>query len=160
MTLKDFIGILETVSGNQPAVHTIVRNDVYRLNALPSVRYGVIAWHQIQHRVEGMQIYFSFRLVYADRLNLQDGNGLAEYGGNEIEIQSVAVRVLCNIIRTIADKGIHVDGYTIDTFNQRFSDQCAGAYATVTFGVPVDGDCGEFGFADYDSDFNNDFDIL
>lgn len=161
MTLKDFIGLLETSAGHQPAVHTIVRNDIYRLNALPSVKYGVFAWHQIQHRVENDLMFLSFRLVYADRLNLSDGNGLAEYGGNEIEIQSVAIRVLANVIRLVRDNGVGIGGgdYTIDTFNQRFSDQCAGAFATVTFSIPVDSMCGIDG-ADFNNDFNNDFDIL
>lgn len=159
MTLKTFIEQLEAIGGSQPAVHTVVRNDIYRLNALPSVRYGVFAWQQLEHRIDGDILALSFQLIYADRLDLRDGNGLESYGGNEIEIQSVALRVLANVIRAVADTGVGVNDYGIQTFNQRFSDQCAGAFATVTFRVPVDYMCGIDG-ADYNQDYNNDYDIL
>lgn len=159
MTLKDFITIMEGVAGSQPAVKTVVRNDVYRLNALPSVRYGVFAWQQLTHRVRDDLQDLRFRLFYADRLDLRDGNGLESYGGNEIDVQSVGMNVLGNIIKTLRDGGIGIDDYTVTAFNQRFSDQCAGAYAEVTFTVPLGSYCA-YDLADFNIDFNDDFKIL
>ena len=41
-------------------------------------------------------------------------------------------------------EGIDVDGsYSMTTFNQRFSDLCAGAFATVTFRIDAQSMCGE-----------------
>lgn len=159
MTLKGFIQVLEKVAGSQPAVHTIIRNDIYRLNALPNVRYGVVAWSQLEHRVSTDSIDFAFLLTYADRLDLTELAGQPAKQGNELDVQSVAVQVLTNIIKTIRDGGVHVDDYTLETFSQRFSDECAGAFSRVTFRIPMAAYCG-FEAADFNIDYNNDFDIL
>ena len=42
------------------------------------------------------------------------------------------------------------------TFNQRFSDECAGVFCTVALEVPSGDTCPE-GYADFNQDFNEDF---
>lgn len=137
MTLRDTILLIERIAGEQPAVHTIVRNDVYKLNDHPSLRYGAFAWTQGTHSgsVESWGTAFRFSLFYVDRLT--------ENGGNQIEVQSTACSVLDNVLRRLAAEGLEVEAWTINTFNERFSDLCAGAFAQVLVRVPSDSICAE-----------------
>ena len=155
MTLLDTIHAIEAVAASQPSVRTIVRNDVFKLNACPDVRYGAFAWTQGQHtgEAEGDLRTFAFSLFYVDRLT--------EGESNREEVQSEAVDVLGNIIAALAEYGVETDGpYSVTTFNQRFSDLCAGAFVTVAFTVPATLTCpvdypGALG--DFNNDFNPDF---
>lgn len=134
MTLLEFIKIMEGVASHQPAVKMIVQDSVLRLNDNPSDKYGAFVWTQGQH-TEGLDSDFRtlrFSLFYVDRL-LNDKS-------NQAEIQSTGIEVLSNIIRTLADT-FSVNDWSIDTFTQRFTDECAGAWATVAFLVPINGTC-------------------
>ncbi|MBR1575853.1 MAG: hypothetical protein IJ654_05315 [Bacteroidales bacterium] len=150
MTLLDTIRQIERVAAGQPAVNMIVRNDIFRLSSFSDARYGVFAWTQGQHTEtagDGVRS-FAFTLIYIDRLT--------EDKGNEIEIQSVGIDTLGNILRTLAELGIDYGDVTFTTFNQRFLDECAGVFASVRLRVPAVGPCGE-GFGDFNDDFNDDF---
>lgn len=137
MTLLQVIRRLEEVALAQPPVASIVENDAYRLNEMPDARYGVFAFTQGRHSggaTLGLRRY-SFTLMYIDRLR--------EDHSNEMEVQSTGDFVLDNILRTLAEEW-DVSDWTIQVFTQRFADDCAGAYAEVTFGVPAGaGDCAE-----------------
>ena len=135
MTLRDTILLLERIASEQPAIHTLVRNDVYKLNEHPAVVYGAFAWTQGQHggSLDSWAVVFRFSLFYVDRLT--------ENGGNQIEVQSTAVSVLDNILRALAAQGVEVDPWTITTFHQKFTDVCAGAFAQVAIRVPNDSIC-------------------
>lgn len=136
MTLRDTIALIERTAAAQPAVNMIVRGDIYKLNACPDARYGAFAWTQETHR-EALEDYgpaFAFVFVYADRLT--------EDGGNQVEVQSTAVETLRNIIRSLADT-LEITEWTYDTFNQRFADLCAGAFARLTIRVPAETVCPE-----------------
>jgi len=136
MTLLELIRKIEAVALSQPAVNTIVPNDINTLNTLPDVRYGVFAWTQEQHQ-EALEDYgptFRFAFIYADRLT--------EDGGNQVEVQSTGVEVLRNVIRTLASE-LEVTSWTYDTFNERFADVCAGAFARVSIRVPAGTLCEE-----------------
>lgn len=139
MTLEQTIRIIEQVAKAQPAIKTIVENDIYRLNSLPDVKYGVFAFLQNQHSadIDSDLITYNFTLFYVDRLTADKGN--------QINVQSTGVAVLNNIIRTLADKfGIlAMGGYSFQPFNQRFTDECAGVYTNVALQVEIDGICEE-----------------
>lgn len=137
MTLKDIVTLLEGAAQAQPAVGTVVQNDVFRLNTLPSVRYAAFAWVQGQHTasIDGRFITFRFSLFYVDRLT--------EDLGNQVEVQSVGIEVLQNILRTLQEEGVDVDQPTFQPFNQRFADECAGVYTTVGLTVPVAWSCAD-----------------
>lgn len=137
MTLAEVIRRIEAVASSQPSVNTIVRSDVFRLNTLPSVRYGVFAWTQGQHStsIDSDFITFNFSLFYVDRLT--------EDRRNETEVQSIGISTIDNIIRTLDDEGIEAGSYTFTTFNQRFADDCAGVFTGVSFSVPVSLVCEE-----------------
>ena len=156
MTLLETIRAIEEVAKAQPSVKMIVRSDIFRLNAAPEQRYGVFAWTQQQHSggIQTDMTDFSFNLFYVDRLK--------EDRSNETEIQSVGIQTLDNILRNLYYAGIWSDTWTFQTFNQRFTDDCAGVWCNVTFHVPIAGTCPEiFGkeiSGDYlDSDYNDDF---
>lgn len=150
MTLIETVRLIERVAAGQPAVNMIVRNDIFRLNSFSDARYGVFAWTQGRHSgsVDGALQTFSFTFFYVDRLT--------EDKGNELEVQSVGIDTLGNVLHLLADAGVIVEDFTVTTFNQRFLDECAGAFCSVSLQVPADGPCGE-GFGDFNDDFNEDF---
>lgn len=136
MTFAQFVEELTRVALRQPSIRTVVANDVFRLNALPSAKYGVFSFTQGQHRVnlDGGYVRYVMTLFYVDRLT--------EDASNEIEVQSVGISTLTNIVTTLSDE-FGVGEWTINTFNQRFADLCAGAYATVPIDVPIDYTCSD-----------------
>ena len=151
MTLKEAIKVIEEVASRQPSVNMIVENDVFRLNAKADARYGVFAWLQGQHStsIDSNTLSLQFTFFYVDRLT--------EDKSNQLEIQSVGIQTLDNIVRKLDDLGMWVsNNYTFQTFNQRFLDECAGVFCNVTISVPVASKCPEI-FADYNEDFNKDF---
>lgn len=155
MTLIDTIRAIETAAASQPAVNMIVQNDIFRLNACPEARYGVFGWTQGQHSggASSDLIRYAFTFFYIDRLT--------EDQGNQIEVQSVGIQTLDNIIRQLNDLGIFSDDWTFVTFNQRFVDECAGVFCTVTLEVQIEGTCAEIfgggGPGDFNDDYNDDF---
>jgi hypothetical protein len=152
MTLIETIQSIELVAANQPTIASIVRNDVFRLNSFPDAKYSVFAWLQGEHRtaLDSDLLQYSFTFFYVDRLTFDKGN--------EVEIQSVGIETLENILRTLEAYGIVAGEHTFRTFNQRFADECAGVYCAVTLEVPKDTMCEDL-FEDYNRDFNEDFKI-
>lgn len=154
MTLLQIIRAIERVAKKQPAINMIVRNDIFRLNTYNDAKYGVFAWVQGQHAttvVSGL-IRYQFSLIYADRLTGDLHN--------QAEVQSVGVQVISNIVRALASEDIFTRGdVTFQPFNQRFTDECAGVFANVTFEVPMSTMCVD-GFGDFNEDFNNDFLVI
>ena len=128
MTLSQLIQTIERVASMQPSINMIVQQDVFRINSAPSLKYGVFAWTQGQHSgsINGMQTY-TFSLFYVDRLK--------EDLSNQIEIQSVGCETIGNILRALDEYDVEVGNYTIQTFNQRFTDECAGVFCNVSLSV-------------------------
>lgn len=152
MTLLQVIQAVERVASEQPTIRSIVRNDVFRLNSFPNAKYGVFAWLQGEHRAELLGDFFnySFTFFYVDRLTFNREN--------EMEVQSVGIETLENILTTLQRYGIVAGEHTFRTFNQRFSDECAGVFCTLTLEVPKGTMCDET-FPDFNEDFNEDFKI-
>ena len=146
MTLSQVIKAVEKVAMSQPSINMIVQNDVFRINSAPSLKYGVFAWLQGQHSgaISSGMTTFNFTFFYVDRLN--------EDQSNQIEIQSVGCETLGNILRTLDDLGIYVESYSLQTFNQRFTDECAGVFSNVSLSVPATAVCGE-SFLEGNEDF-------
>lgn len=138
MTLKQCIQAFEMIAFQQPSVNMIVQNDIFRLNSCSDARYGVFGWTQGTHTtgIDSDLINYQFTFFYVDRL--------IEDKSNQIEIQSVGIETLDNIIREMDSKGLFVESnYTMQTFNQRFLDECAGVFCNVTISVPVSSICSE-----------------
>ena len=136
MTLSQLIQTIERVASMQPSINMIVQQDVFRINSAPSLKYGVFAWTQGQHSgsINGMQTY-TFSLFYVDRLK----GDLS----NQIEIQSVGCETIGNILRALDEYDVEVGNYTIQTFNQRFTDECAGVFCNVNLSVMPTTRCAE-----------------
>jgi hypothetical protein len=136
MNLSQLIRAIEGVAMQQPSVNMVIKHDIFRINSAPDVKYGVFAWVQGQHTgsVMGLQKY-SFSLFYADRL-MDDGS-------NMTEVQSVGVETLGNILRQLENMDIEVADYTIQSFNQRFTDECAGVFCNVSLSVLPESRCEE-----------------
>lgn len=151
MTLTDTIRLIELVASGQPPVKSIVRNDIFRLNALPDAKYGVFGWVQGNHSGSLDSSFYTYRFTffYIDRLTADQSN--------ELEVQSVGIQVLDNILRTLEENNAVPSGeWQFTTFNQRFLDECAGVFCTVGLEVPVNGLCSDT-FYDFNNDFNDDF---
>jgi len=139
------------MASGQPPVKSIVRNDIFRLNSLPDARYAVFGWTQGTHsgNVESSFYTYRFTFFYIDRLT--------ENKSNELEIQSVGIQVLDNVLRQLEESNaIPVGDWQYTTFNQRFLDECAGVFVSVGIEVPVNGLCADSYF-DFNDDFNDDF---
>lgn len=137
MTLAQLIRVIEGVAMQQPSINMVVQNDVFRINSAPSLKYGVFAWTQGQHSgsINGMLTY-SFTLFYVDRLT--------EDLSNQIEVQSVGCETIGNILRTLAEEyDVEVGSYTMQPFNQRFTDECAGVFCSVNLQVSPVSVCAE-----------------
>ena len=152
MTLVETIRAIEAIASAQPSVNMIVENDIFRLNAAPAARYGVFGWLQREHRTGSATplIDYSFTFFYVDRLT--------EDQGNQIEVQSVGIQTLDNVVRSLDEAGLLADSdWTFTTFNQRFLDECAGVFCNVTLRVPLDDNCAEHFLGDFNMDFSDDF---
>lgn len=138
MTLSEIIRTMEAVASNQPSIKMVVENDIFRLNARADAKYGVFAFVQQQHTtsIESNIITYAFTLFYVDRLKNDRSN--------QIEIQSVGIKTLDNIIRRLDEMGIYSEtSYSFQVFNQRFVDECAGVFCNVSLSVPLDSLCPE-----------------
>lgn len=150
MTLAQVIHQLEVVASHQPSVNMLVQNDIFRLNAAPEVRYGVFAWTQGQHYTspESDIANYQFTVFYVDRLTADRSN--------QIEVQSVGLQTIGNIVNDLCLRDLWISGVNYQTFNQRFLDECAGVFANITIQAPARSLCPE-NFADFNNDFNDDF---
>lgn len=138
MTLQQVIQVIEKVALQQPSVNMIVPNDIFELNSLSDAKYGVFGWTQGQHSasVDSSLVTYAFTFFYVDRLTSD--------ASNQLEVHSVGVQTLDNILRSLDDLDISASAaYTFQTFNQRFLDECAGVYCTVQLQVPVSSLCSE-----------------
>ena len=138
MTLMQVIRAIEGIALSQQSINLVVENDVFRLNGKPDARYGVFAWTQGQHTtsIDSNVMTYQFTFYYVDRLN--------EDKSNQIEVQSVGIQTLDNIIRELDAEGLYVsNNCSMRTFNQRFLDECAGVFCNVSIDVPVGSLCPE-----------------
>ncbi len=137
MKLLDFIYKLNYEASRIPNMGRICGGDIYELNHYQDIKYPAFCATQGQHSEAGDWRYYQFNLFYVDRLTSTHGNSQ--------EIQSEAIDALSRIIRNITSYGIETEGtVTYDVFTERFDSECAGAYATVTFGTMVDDICPEW----------------
>ncbi len=152
MNLLQTIHTIEKTAALQPNVGTVVRNDVFRLNSSPVVKYGVVAWLQNEHstNAETGIITYNFTLFYVDRLT--------ENHDNEIAIQSQGIETLENILQSLPSLGLFPTEYSFRTFNQRFADECAGVFCNVSMETAKDTLCAEaYAFIEDDGSYNLDF---
>ena len=136
MTLAEVIKALEGIAIMQPGVNKIISSgDIYDLNEDRDAKYAVFCATQGTHsyNYETGENTYNFTLFYVDRLSSDESN--------KIDIQSTALEVLKNILRTFSqeyDEVIPTSDFEV--FTERFAAHCAGAYTTVSINT-FDNNC-------------------
>ncbi|MBO5809629.1 MAG: hypothetical protein J6R32_02255 [Bacteroidales bacterium] len=125
MTLKTIIDLILEVAGNRPNIKTVREGNVYDLNDIPDVEYGVFYVTQGTHSFSQETITYNLNLFYIDRLtpNLD----------NRLQIQSDGITEIQNILLLFAETyDVEIEyNANVTAFNQRFADDCAGVFVTV-----------------------------
>jgi hypothetical protein len=126
MTLIELIERIKAIANAQAEVNTIVENDIFRLNEMADVEYGVFAYTQGEHQTsaERDSITYNFTFFFVGLLTDDRENMSA--------LQSQAIEVLDTIIRTLYNEGdMTIGNYAFQPFNRRFTDDCAGCWVDV-----------------------------
>ena len=128
MTLQEIINGFNEISIKQPNINQYIKSgNIYDLSQDRNAKFGVFCVTQGTHSTNINQGYSSYNLFlyYVDRLKSDDSN--------KIEIQSVGIETLKNIVRVFKNNyDVQIDTVDFDVFTERFTELCAGAYATVT----------------------------
>ena len=126
---------LEAYSLSLPYVNSTNLGDIYEyLNGKPNVKYAAVNIDINQSTRNDNLISYSVYLYFVDRL--------VEDKSNWMEIKTTAEQVLNSIVNYAAEIGDVDDGWTINYFEQQFSDYCAGGYVQFNLEVPNEiGDC-------------------
>ena len=127
MNLKEFYKSFIDISTQHPLVNDSITGDVYKLNSethkYPLTCCGVQNISKQQNTVT-----YNCYIYYVDRLQ--------ESHNNETEIHSVAITTLQQIVNklTTFNENEIIDftiGSTYSLFQQKFADECAGAWVSV-----------------------------
>lgn len=139
MTLYEVVDSFLNIAKNVPNINYVGQGDIYSLNTLPNVEYGVFFITQTNHQMSENTITYNLTLFYVDRLKAD--------GSNKLQIQSQGISTLGNIINLFSLHNDEVDiEYDIQytTFLQRFTDECSGVFCNVS--VTTDNNVGLCGF--------------
>lgn len=139
MTLYEVVDSFLNIAKNVPNINYVGQGDIYSLNTLPNVEYGVFFITQTNHQMSENTITYNLTLFYVDRLKAD--------GSNKLQIQSQGISTLGNIINLFSLHNDEVDiEYDIQytTFLQRFADECSGVFCNVS--VTTDNNVGLCGF--------------
>ena len=127
MTLLELINKIKVVAISQGEVNTIIENDIFILNELADVNYGVFAYTQGEHttRAASDSITYNFTFFWVGLLT--------DDRSNMNELQSKAIEVLDRILYTLYynECEITIGNYAFTPFNKRFEDECAGCWVDV-----------------------------
>lgn len=134
MTLKYLLNTISTTAINQKVInYSAAGSDIYQLNALRVDSYPVLFTSPTgNHIVNENTTTYELTLYYLDRLT--------EDNINDIDIQSVAIEQLKNMVKHIAtfDGVVSVsEEYNITNFieTEAFDDRLGGAFCTIQIEV-------------------------
>lgn len=125
MTLIEIIEKIKNIAKKQVNVGYVGEGDIYELNSLPNVDYSVIYITQTNHSITPDLCEYTLNVFYIDRLFNDKSNRLS--------IHSHGMSMINNIINTLElSEDVNVE-YPVPftTFNHRFTDECAGVFATI-----------------------------
>lgn len=127
MTLFNLIHTIKHIALNQPNVRTFIEGDIYEnLNSNPSVNYNCICLTQSNHTTNGDFSQFGFNIFFVGRL-------VDDMEDNRLQTQSIGIEVINNILKVLEEVyDIEYSNPTFTTFTERFADECAGVYCSVT----------------------------
>lgn len=138
MTTFNIIQKIKEFALAQPNVNSFGEGNIYDfLNANPKMDYSnIFLTQQVHYEYDSFRRY-TFNIFYVDRL-------LRDYEQNRLEIQSVGIEVLSNLKRFLEDElEFEIESVEYHTFTEKFADECAGAYMTIRFDVPLEWLCEE-----------------
>ena len=138
MTLYQIINTLKEIALTQPNIKSATDGSIYEvMDTNPSVKYNVVHFSQTTHQSDEDFDYYGFNIFYVSRLedSLED---------NRLQIQSIGIEVLENILRTFCENwNIDFPTITYTPFTQKFQDLCAGVYCNVRLAVPEELICAD-----------------
>ena len=138
MTLYETIDLLKKIALKHPNIGSASEGNIYEyMNANPSVKYGVFFITQGTHSQDEMFNHFEFTLFYVDRL-------VDDMEENRLQIQSIGKEILSNILTFFCEEfDAECENISFQPFTQRFVDETAGIYSTITIDMPKDVICPE-----------------
>lgn len=138
MTLKALVEYIKSTALSQPNVRSFGEGSIYDfMNSNPSINYDVVFVSQTIHRESERWDFYGFNIFYVSRLD-------DDMESNRLEVQSIGKEVLDNIIRNVCEElELEYPTVSFTPFTQRFVDECAGVYCSITLEIPRDVVCGE-----------------
>ena len=139
MNYASLIKYIKDVAINNPLVRQTIDGDIYQINSKEN-QYGVFCvTGNVATRNDHTTTY-EFTLFYVDRL-LED-----QSNKNVVQTDAIiCIQSICNFINQ-NNENINISTpINYELFTQRFTDQCAGAFATINMEVEDSlGDCDLF----------------
>ena len=136
MKYKEIVKIIKNISFALPDVQSFYIGDVYEVNADQTVKYSSVVLTNQEHSFDNVndKFQYNFVLFYIDRLTDDEAN--------RTDVHTAAVSALKNIVQHLEDYNVIINDFKFNLFRERFNDQCAGAYATLSVEVE-DNDCND-----------------
>jgi len=125
MNLKNSLEFINTVYQNHPLINDSWVGSIYDLNGRKNIKYPVASVAATDVTTQAHSIVYTLYLYYADRLTKDRSN--------TVDVQTVAINTLREVINYLQNNSdaFEVQSTNITLFEQKFQDECAGAYAVV-----------------------------
>jgi hypothetical protein len=138
MTLYAIIEKLKMLALKHPNVNSAYEGNIYDImNANPEQKYASVVLTQQSHTQDDTYDHYGFNLFYVDRL-------VDDLDSNRVQIQSTGKSMLSNIIKAFCEEfDAECETINYQTFTERFADECAGVYCTITIDMVKDIYCTE-----------------
>lgn len=138
MTLYAIIEKLKMLALKHPNVNSAYEGNIYDImNANPEQKYASVVLTQQSHTQDDTYDHYGFNLFYVDRL-------IDDLDSNRVQIQSTGKSMLSNIIKAFCEEfDAECETINYQTFTERFADECAGVYCTITIDMVKDIYCTE-----------------
>ena len=138
MTLAKIIDTLKMIALKHPNVNSAYEGNIYDiLNAKTDNRYASVVITQQSHTTDEIYDHYGFVIFYVDRL-------IDDLEENRVQIQSIGKSMLGNIITAFCNEfEAECENISYQPFTQRFADETAGVYCTITIDTVKDVYCAE-----------------
>lgn len=138
MTLYAIIEKLKMLALKHPNVNSAYEGNIYDImNTNPEQKYASVVLTQQSHTQDDTYDHYGFNLFYVDRL-------VDDMDDNRVQIQSTGKSMLSNIIKAFCEEfDAECETINYQTFTERFADECAGVYCTITIDMVKDIYCTE-----------------
>ena len=138
MTLYKVIETMKMLALKHPNINSACEGNIYDImNANPQQKYATVIITQQSHTQDDTYDHYGFNIFYVDRL-------VDDMDSNRVQIQSTGKSMLANIIKSFCDEfDGECENINFQTFTERFADECAGVYCTITIDMVKDMTCTE-----------------